>query len=51
MADNVVPAGADFVQEVGRAGGEAADRGGDRVGAADADGLVHVAHDCDFEGN
>ena len=44
-AYDVVPARADFVQEVGCAWGDVADWGGDGVGAADADGFVHVAHD------
>ena len=44
-AYDVVSARADFMQEVGCACGDVADWGGDGVGAADADGLVHVAHD------
>lgn len=44
-AYDVVPARADFVQEVGCAWGDVADWSGDGVGAADADGFVHVAHD------
>ena len=44
VANDVVFARADFMQEVGRARGDVADWGGDGVGAADADGLVHVAH-------
>ena len=44
VAHDVVFARADFMQEVRRARGDVADRGGDDVGAADADGLVHEAH-------
>ena len=44
VANDVVFARADLMQEVGRARGDVADRRGDGVGAADADGLVHVAH-------
>ena len=45
VAYDVISARADFVQEIGCACGDLADWGGDGVGAADADGLVHVAHD------
>lgn len=36
------------MQEIGRASGVATHWGGDCVGAADADGLVHVAHGGDW---
>ncbi len=44
MDYDVASAGADFGEEVRRAGGEVADGGGGGVGAAEADGLVEVAH-------
>ena len=44
MAHDVVFSRADFMQDVGRARGDVADGRGNGVGAADADGLVHVAH-------
>ncbi len=44
MDYDVASAGADFGKEVRGAGGEVADGGGGGVGAAEADGLVEVAH-------
>ena len=44
VAYNIVLARADFVQEVRAARGNLADWGGGGVRAADADGLIHVAH-------
>ena len=44
VTHEVVFAGADLMQEVGGARGDVAEGRGDGVGAADADGLVHVAH-------
>ena len=44
VAHDVVFARADFMQDVGRAGRDVADGGGDGVRAANADGLIHVAH-------
>lgn len=41
---NIVLAGAEFVQEVRGARGNLANRGCGDVRAADADGLIHVAH-------
>ena len=45
MTDDIVSARADFVQQVRCARREMSDWGGDGVRAANADGLVHVAHD------
>ena len=44
VAYDIVSARADFVQEIGSVCGDVADWGGNGVRAADADGLVHVAH-------
>ena len=46
-ADDIVSARADFVKQVRCMRGETADWSSEGVRAADADGLVHVAHgDC-----
>ena len=46
-ADDIVSARADFVKQVRCVRGETPDRSSEGVRAADADGLVHVAHgDC-----
>lgn len=44
MAYDIVSARANLVKQVRRARGDMPDWGGEGVGAAGADGLVHVAH-------
>lgn len=48
MAYDVVPARANLVKQVRCARGDMPNWGGEGVGAADADGLVHVAHGNDW---